>query len=169
MRAAVSTIALLVAALAQLGLMQAEGGLFDSCRGFTSVGVDLELCRAITAGISHKGWLALAVAKARAENAFAIGHGVGAVFGLLFLRKGTREVAVVHLMHATWAAVVCLANAQVAGLLERYFGIPTEPGIRQMAHIITPFVFITGAQAVLYLVAFLLSVTKRPPQKAKTK
>ena len=41
-----SSVALTVSVVALLGLMQVEGGLFDSCRGFSFVGVDVNQCRA---------------------------------------------------------------------------------------------------------------------------
>ena len=92
--------------------------------------------------------------------------GVGALYALLFLRKGTAEVAVVHLMHAVWAASVCTANAQNAGLLP----VPAEANIDASSQAkLLPFVVITGVQALLDTCAFLLSRHHdRGPQKAKT-
>ena len=49
-------------------------------------------------GSLEAGWLALAISKARAENCFALGMGAGSLFGLVYLRKGTAEVAAIHLM-----------------------------------------------------------------------
>jgi len=113
---AVSTVALAASSVAFLGLQQSEGGLVDSCHGFSFLDVDFDKCRAIGAAIARagqaeRGWLALAVSKARAENCFALGMGIGALYSLLFLAKGTREVAVVHLMHAAWAISVCAVGA----------------------------------------------------------
>ena len=101
-----------------------------------------------------RGWWALIVCKARAENCFALGMGVGALYALYALRKGTQEVAVVHLMHAVWAASVCAANAQNAGLLP----VPPEPYIDgASAAKLVPFVAVTGVQAGLAAAAFWLS------------
>lgn len=109
------------------------------------------------------GWLALSISKSRAENCFALGMGAGALFALLFLAKGTREVAVVHLMHAVWAVSVCTVNSQNAGLLP----IPAEANIDASSQAkLFPFVVITGVQAALDVTAFLLSVCRSA--KAKT-
>ena len=165
---AVSCVALVCSSVAFLGLMQAEGGLFDSCYSYSFVDVSVDQCREIGAAIVgsgelEKGWLALAISKvtltltptpaptpaltliptltpalplplplpypqARAENCFALGMGIGALYSLLFLDKGTKEVAVVHLMHAGWALSVCAANAQNAGMLG-VLGVPAEANI----------------------------------------
>jgi len=156
---AVSTAALIASSAAMLGLMQAEGGLVDSCYGFSFFEVSVDDCRQIGAevasvGEAHRGWLALAISKARAENCFALGMGVGALYALVFLAKGTPEVAAVHLMHAIWAISVCLANAQNAGLLP----FPAEANIDTYTQgKLVPFVAITGVQACLGAGAFVLS------------
>ena len=177
----VSGLALLLSAVAFLGLMQSEGGLVDSCYSYSFLDVSVDQCREIgnqifggaldidssgPAGQVERGWLALAISKARAENCFALGMGVGALYALLFLRKGTTEVAVVHLMHAVWAASVCTANAQNAGLLP----VPAEANIDASSQAkLLPFVVITGVQALLDTCAFLLSRHHdRGPQKAKS-
>ena len=83
-----------------------------------------------------------------------LGMGVGALYALLFLAKGTKEVAVVHLMQTVWATSVCLANAQNAGLLPT----PAEANIDEANQSkLVPFVVITGVQALLSALAFLLS------------
>ena len=157
----VSTLALVVSCVAFLGLMQSEGGLVDSCHSFSFFDVSTERCRAIgkiiaDAGQDERGWLALAISKARAENCFALGMGIGALFALFFLQKGTEQVRVVHLMHAAWAGSVALVNAQNAGLLT-----PTAPAEVNVdaasQEKLRPFVVITGVQFVLDITAFLLS------------
>ena len=155
-----STLSLLLSSVAYLGLMQSEGGLIDSCYSYSFFDVSTDQCRAIganvvQAGEAEKGWYALVVSKARAENAFALGMGVGALYALLFLAKGTKDVAVVHLMIATWATSVCLVNAQNAALLP---DVPAEANIDPASSAkLVPFVIITGVQAFLHLLSFLLS------------
>ena len=155
-----STLSLLLSSVACLGLMQSEGGLIDSCYSYSFVGVSTEHCRTIGANIVQtgeveKGWYALVVSKARAENAFALGMGVGALYALLFLAKGTKEVVVVHLMIATWATSVCLVNTQNAALLP---GVLAEANIDPASSSkLVPFVVITGVQAFLHLLSLLLS------------
>ena len=107
------------------------------------------------------GWLALSISKARAENAFAFGMGIGALYALFFLPKGTKDVAVVHLMHGCWATSVCLVNAQNAGLLP----VPAEANIDAASQAkLVPFVVITGVQAFLDLTSFLLSSMNKSPK-----
>ena len=171
--ALVSTVALLVSAIAMLGLMQSEGGIIDSCLSFSFFDISFEQCQQIGASIvkggeAEMGWLTLAISKARAENCFALGMGIGALYGLLFLRKGTKEVAVVHLMHGVWATSVCIVNAQNAGMLS-FANIPAEANIDAGSQTkLAPFVVITGVQAALDMSAFLLSSLSRPGKKSKT-
>lgn len=159
----ISSVALLVSSLAFLGLMQSEGGLIDSCHSYSFVDVTADHCRDIGAalarmGEAERGWLAMAISKARAENCFALGMGTGAIYSLLYLRKGTREVAVVHLMHATWAVSVFVANAQNAAVLLP-FGVSPEANI-DAAHAakLVPFAVIVGLQAFLDICALTLSL-----------
>mmetsp|Transcript_14451 Transcript_14451/g.36288 ORF Transcript_14451/g.36288 Transcript_14451/m.36288 type:complete len:498 (-) Transcript_14451:198-1691(-) len=159
----VSTFALSISSVAFLGLMQSEGGLIDSCNSFTFVDVSTEKCRSIGAalaqvGEAERGWLAMVISKARAENCFALGMGAGAIYSLLFLKMGTREVSVVHLMHAGWAISVFFANAQNAGLLAS-FGLSPETNIdANNAAKLVPFAIIVGFQAFLDTCAFVLSL-----------
>ena len=51
----VSSLALPVSSGAFLGLMQAEGGLFDSCMSYSFVDVSFEKCREIGASIVQAG------------------------------------------------------------------------------------------------------------------
>jgi dienelactone hydrolase len=92
---AVSSLALLASSVAFLGLMQSEGGLLDSCYSYSFFDIGVEQCRAIgaeivKAGAAEQGWFALAVSKARAENCFALGHGVGALFAVAEHRSNRR-------------------------------------------------------------------------------
>ena len=93
--------------------------------------------------------------------------GIGAIYALVFLRKGTQQVAVVHLMHAVWATSVCLANAQNAGLLP----VPAETNIDvRSQENLRPFVAITGVQAFLDMTAFVLAAAQKDLQEqAKVK
>ena len=81
------------------------------------------------------------------------------MYSLLFLSKGTKEVAVVHLMHFVWAGSVCAANAQNAGLLQGPFGIAAEANIDKTSQDkLFPFVIITGVQCLLGVTAFVMSL-----------
>ena len=105
------------------------------------------------------------ISKARAENAFAFGMGVGALYALFFLDNGTKEVAVVHLMHASWAVAVCLVNSQNAGLLP----VPAEVNIDPDSQAkLMPFVVITGVQAILDISAFVVASGSSGISKGKT-
>ena len=159
----ISSVALFASSLAFLGLMQSEGGLIDSCHSYSFVDVTTDHCRDIGAalarmGEAERGWLAMAISKARAENCFALGMGFGAIYSLVFLRKGTKEVAVVHLMHSSWAVSVFVANAQNAGVLLP-FGVSPEANI-DAAHAarLVPFAVIVGLQAFLDICALTLSL-----------
>ena len=96
----------------------------------------------------------LAISKFRAECVMFFAMGVGALYALVFLAKGTDEVAVVHLIHGVWGITVCLVNSQNAGLLP----VPAEVNIDQSTQAkLVPFCVLTGVQATLYLSAFFLS------------
>ena len=93
----ISTATLCLASVAYLGLMQQEGGLIDSCLGYQFVGVTHARCVEIGAGIVkagqlENGWLTAVISKARGENCFAFGMGIGALYALLCLAKGTKQV-----------------------------------------------------------------------------
>ena len=95
----ISTLSLLLSTVAFLGLQQAEGGIVDSCLSYSFVGVSRAKCVEIGAAVvaggdAEPGWYALVVSKARAENCFALGMGLGGLYSLLFLAKGTKDVAV---------------------------------------------------------------------------
>ena len=107
-------------------------------------------------------FLALAVSKFRAENCFALGMGLGALYALLY----DTDVAVVHLMQAGWGVSVALANAQNAGLLLP-FGWGAEGNLRVGAQrLLRPFVAITGVQALMHVAAFALCVSAAAPPGA---
>ena len=86
--------------------------------------------------------------------------GMGSVYAFLFLAKGTKEVAVIHFMHAVWACAVCTCHAQNAGLLTG-MGILPEENVLSPAKVL-PFCVLTGAQAITYWLAFFLSVGVEP-------
>lgn len=108
--------------------------------------------------------MALAVSKFRAENCFALGMGLGALYALIF----DTDRAVVHLMQAGWGVSVALANAQNAGLLLHLpGGSPAESNLRVGAQrLLRPFVAITGVQALMHVAAFALSVSPAAPPGA---
>ena len=168
-----STVALLLATLAYLGLMQSDGGIIDFCSSFAFFDVSAAQCRDLGAdiaksGAAGSGWLALAISKGRGESCFALGMGVGALYALLFKAKGTSDVAVVHLMHSAWGVSVALANSQNAGLLAP-LGVPAEAniGVAEQAKLV-PFAILTAVQGFVYLCAFLLSRRHVPKAKQKT-
>jgi len=146
----------------------------DSSRGFEFVQLSRSQVRALGEKIGSMGrdgegqrFLALAVSKFRAENCFALGMGLGALYALIF----DTDVAVrrvVHLMQAGWGVSVALANAQNAGLLLHLpGGSPAESTLRVGAQrLLRPFVAITGVQALMHVVAFALSVSPAAPPGA---
>ena len=93
----------------------------------------------------------------RVEAALFFGMGMGAVVSLAFLKKGTKEVAIAHLMHAVWGYSVCCCHAQNAGFLP----IPSEidPSVQPM---LAPFVVMTFTLGSLSAAAAYLSFTAKP-------
>mmetsp|Transcript_284 Transcript_284/g.825 ORF Transcript_284/g.825 Transcript_284/m.825 type:complete len:177 (-) Transcript_284:67-597(-) len=158
----ISTLAFVVSAVVHLGLVQSAGGLLDSCNAFGFVGVSAEECHAITTSVQRTGgqaekdMLALAFAAMRGECCQFIGMGAGSVYALLFLSKGTDEVAVIHFMHSVWACIVQVVNSQNAGLLPFLPAAADEYDPVSGAKL-KPFLLLVGGQAVLYVAAFLLS------------
>ena len=86
------------------------------------------------------------------------------MYALAALQKGTREVAVVHLMHAVWAITVCLVHADGAGLLLPYSA--PDPNVVTSFYSKIPIVAITGFQAALNWSAFILSASAATKVKA---
>ena len=167
---AVSALAFVVSAVVHLGLVQSAGGLVDSCYAFSFFGISADECRAIGASVrgagqAEKDWLTLAFTSMRGECCQFIGMGVGSLYALFFLAKGTKEVAVVHLMHATWACVVQVVNSQNAGVLPFLPAAPEYDPISQAK--LKPFLVLVGVQAVLYSSAFLLSRSNEKSSKSK--
>ena len=81
---------------------------------------------------------------------------MGAVVSLAFLKKGTKEVAIAHLMHAVWGYSVCLCHAQNAG----FIGTPEiDPSVSPM---LAPFVVMTFVLGSLSTAAAYLSFTAKP-------
>merc|ERR1712216_710762 len=100
----------------------------------------------------------------RVEACLFLGMGLGSVYAFLMgLARGTKDVAVIHFMHAIWAICVCTCHAQNAGL----FGLTPEKNVMSSEKLV-PFVVLTGVQAVLYSAAFVLSSSSSAP-KAKKK
>ena len=115
----ISTIALSLATVAYLGLMQQEGGLIDSCLGYQFVEVTPARCveigaRVVSAGQLENGWLTAVISKARAENCFALGMGIGALYALLCLAKGTKQVCA-----AAWTCAVATCEPAACRALTR--------------------------------------------------
>ena len=156
------------------GGLRPSAGILDSSRGFEFVQLSRSQVRALGEKIGSMGrdgegqrFLALAVSKFRAENCFALGMGLGALYALIF----DTDVAVrrvVHLMQAGWGVSVALANAQNAGLLLHLpGGSPAESTLRVGAQrLLRPFVAITGVQALMHVAAFALSVSPAAPEEA---
>lgn len=165
----VSTLALIVSTVVHLGLVQSAGGLLDSCNAFGFFDISVEQCQSIgafvrSAGQPEKDWLTLAFTSMRGECCQFLGMGAGSLYSLLFLAKGTKEVAVVHLMHATWACIVQVVNSQNAGVLPFLPAAPEYDPVSQAK--LKPFLVLVGVQAILYVSAFLLS---RGNEKTKGK
>lgn len=156
----VSTAALVVNILFMLVIVQSAGGVLAGCGNFGLFGVSKEDCDAITAAIlklkvgSAPDFAGAALIFPRVESSLFIGMGMGSVYAFTMgLKRGTAEVAVVHFMHAMWAIVTVFCHAQNAGFLP--FAASEVPPSAQEK--ITPFVFVVGVQAALYIAAFVLS------------
>ena len=167
-----STVAFVVSAVVHLGLVQSAGSIIDTCLAFGLFDVSLEKCQAISArwmrtGQDEKDMLMLAYTAMRGECCQYIGMGTGSLYALFFLKKGTKQVAVVHLMHAIWACTVQVANSQNAGVLAPYLPAAAEydPVSQKKLY---PFLVLVGAQAVLYVAAFVVSC-RTEPESAKPK
>ena len=105
-------------------------------------------------GDAEAAYLSLLLVIARVEATLFLGLGAGAIYALVFLEKGTEQVAVVHLMHAIWAISVFLVHSHSAGYLGDQ-GV--DPNVDQGFYETMPIVSITGFQAVLFSTAFFLS------------
>jgi len=168
----VSKAALVFAVLFMIGAVQSSGAILDTClQGSMGMfGISYDQCQSIGAAIKKKGeseayYLTALLVIARVEATLFLGLGAGAVYALAALQKGTREVAVVHLMHAVWALSVCLVHADGAGLLLPLGSAP-DPNVQTSFYEKIPIVAITGFQAVLNWSAFALSASAAA--KAKT-
>ena len=82
---------------------------------------------------AERGWLALAISKARAENAFAFGMGMGAVYALVFLANGTKQVAYPGAVGGTsdTTLTIALPAANKTGLS---FGVAVRTAPGTVAH-----------------------------------
>jgi len=134
-------------------------------------GITYEHCQSIGAAIKKKGqaeayYLTSLLIIGRVEACLFLGLGAGALYALVFLQKGTQQVAVIHLMHAVWATAVCLIHADEAGLLQPYSA--PDPNVDSTFYAKIPIVAITGVQAVLYSISFLLSAATPAATKQKT-
>ena len=149
-----SIIALVVATLFMIGAVQSSGSILDTClQGGMSINkISYEKCRGIRneyckkKGDAEAAYLSLLLVIARVEATLFLGLELGAIYALVFLEKGTEQVAVVHLMHAIWAISVCLVHAHSAGYLGDQ-GV--DPNVDQGFYETMPIVSITGFQAVL--------------------
>ena len=167
----VSKAALVFAVLFMIGAVQSSGAILDTClQGSMGMfGISYDQCQAIGAAIKKKGeaeayYLTALLVIARVEATLFLGLGAGAVYALAALQKGTREVAVVHLMHAVWALSVCLVHADGAGALLPYSA--PDPNVMTSFYEKIPIVMITGFQAVLNWSAFALSASAASKVKA---
>ena len=166
----VSKAALVFAVLFMIGAVQSSGAILDTClQSMGMFGISYDQCQAIGAAIKKKGeaesyYLTALLVIARVEATLFLGLGAGAVYALAALQKGTREVAVVHLMHAVWALSVCLVHADGAGLLLPYSA--PDANVQTSFYEKIPIVAITGFQAVLNWSAFALSASAAAKVKA---
>ena len=165
---AVSTGALVFNIMFMIVLVQSAGGLFAACNAMGFFEVSVAECEAMgstflkRAGDMEKDLWTAALVFPRVEACLFLGMGLGSVYAFFLLARGTKEVAVIHFMHAVWAVTVCLCHAQNAGL----FGMTPEPNVLSGAKL-APFVVMTGVQAVLYWSAFFLTFGKEPPKLKK--
>mmetsp|Transcript_15504 Transcript_15504/g.30458 ORF Transcript_15504/g.30458 Transcript_15504/m.30458 type:complete len:177 (-) Transcript_15504:266-796(-) len=168
----VSAAALIVAVLFMIGAAQSSGSILDTCNqgGMGLNGLSFDDCRSIGASIKKSGtseakYLSLLIVIARVEATLFLGLGVGAIWSLFFLQKGTKEVAVVHLMHAVWATAVCAVHMDEAGLLVPYSS--PDPNTDPNFYVQVPIHFVTGFLAALFWLAFLMSLSNKPTPKEK--
>jgi len=148
------------------------GGLTNACNAFGFFDISLESCQSMGKTFlgsrptdAMKDFMSLALVFPRVESCLFLGMGMGSVYAFLFLARGTKEVAVIHFMHAIWATTVCLCHAQNAGLLS---GMGVEPEANVLSsEKLAPFVVMTGAQAATYWAAFFLSNGVEPPKPKK--
>lgn len=163
----VSTASLVLAILFMWAAVQSSGAIFDTCnQGSMSLNdISYARCQSIGLSIKKKGqaeayYLTALLIIGRVEACLFLGLGAGATYALAFLQKGTQQVTVVHLMHAVWAIAVCLVHADGAGLLEPYSA--PDPNVDSKFYDKIPIVAITGFQAALYSLAFILTVATPP-------
>ena len=147
-----STCAFVVNAMFSIGLINVmQGGVFEACNTYGLFDISLEDCRATAASIARRGELERQLISAahvppRVEACLFLGMGAGSLYALMFLMKGTMEVAPIHLMHAVWAVSVFVCHAQNAGALLPYF--EPEPNFTESERV-KPFMMMTGVQAIL--------------------
>ena len=105
------------------------GHLTDPCRVWGLGDIDAESCRSTFAKIVKKGksketqmLVFIATMVPRVEASLFAGAFAAAAFALLRLRKGTVEVAGVHLMHAVAFGCACFVHVQDAGWWPGVFG-----------------------------------------------
>ena len=122
-------------------------------------------CRAMGHAIKSSGakearFLSLLLCLGRVEATLFLGLGAGALWALAWLQKGTRQVAVIHLMHAVWATAVSLVHMDEAGLLEPISS--PDPNADPTFYNKVPIHFVTAGLAVLFWSAFFLSSSVEP-------
>lgn len=162
---AVSNGALILNIMFMIVLVQSAGGLFAACNAMGFFGVSVAECEAMGSTFLKQGgdkekdlWTA-ALVFPRVEACLFLGMGLGSVYAFFFLARGTKEVAVIHFMHAVWAVTVSLCHAQNAG----FFGMTPEANVLSGAKL-GGFVTLTGVQALVYSCAFFLTFGKEPPK-----
>jgi hypothetical protein len=157
----ISTLTLVLTSLFMVGLASlSTGGILDACNQMSLSGATHAECRAFFASALGKrpteltkSLVAYALVFPRIEASLFLGMGLGGVYALLRLPKGTPAVAVVHLMQAV--ALTCCASihAHNSGLLP----LEVDPNLRLEGEPFLPFMAVTGALAALCWASLALS------------
>lgn len=148
------------------------GGILDACNQYTLSGMSHADCRSfwstllagkkVTEGTYNM--VAFALIFPRIEASLFLGHGLGGVYALLRLDKGSDSVAVIHFMQAVFFSCACGIHAHNSGLLP----FEVDPNIRVAGKPFVPFCVVTGLLAALSWASFLLSqgATSKPTDGA---
>ena len=111
----VSTAAFVVNILFMIVLVQSAGGLFAGCKTFGFFDISEEQCQSLFSTFlgskpsdGQKDLATLALVFPRVEACLFLGMGLGSVYAFAMgLKRGTKDVAVIHFMHMVWAICVC--------------------------------------------------------------
>ena len=131
------------------------GGLFAGCKSFSFFDITEQQCQQLLStvlGSKPSVWHEDVVFP-QVDSCLFLGMGLGSVYAFVMdLERGTKDVAVIHFMHMIWAVSSFCCHAQNAG----FFGMAPEDNVLSGQKLF-PLVFVTGIQALLYTVAFVMS------------